>query len=97
MNCSGESCIAIFITFGYWILWSIAYLPYLLIETKVIKSKAERVSIFYLPSLIALILLLLSNFDMFKINFLLLVTLVIPNLILQLFFDFYYRKKNHFI
>ena len=95
ISCSGESCMIIIIAFAYWILWLICYIPYLLIGSKIIKSKSDKIVLFLLPSVIAILLLFISKFELIENHKSVIYILIIPNTILQIILYFCYQSLSN--
>ena len=94
LSCSGESCMVIFITLGYWIACIISYTPYILINTRVIQSKIEKGFVFFLPTIILTIISFITESTIFGKNLMLLLLIILPNIIIQSILLTYYLNKE---
>ncbi|WP_130733953.1 hypothetical protein [Flavobacterium sp. J27] len=93
-NCSGEGCMIIILMLFYWVLWLISYIPYFLIGSKRIKSKAEKIVLFLIPSLLALLIILLSQLNFAPKDVSIIALIILPNTVLQVVLYLFYTNRS---
>ncbi|MCT4647435.1 MAG: hypothetical protein N4A74_20785 [Carboxylicivirga sp.] len=94
LNCSGEECMIVVIMIANWLFWLISYIPYLIINVANDKFKELYQLLFYIPSLIVISVFLILALDFFVDEWVLMLSLIVPNIIAQRIFHVYYLRKN---